>query len=301
MPLRPGYYVRRAVRNMRQSPVLSLASVATIALALALLAFFAIAVLNVQQMTAAWGEQLGVVVYLDEDLPVEQRRAWTEDLKGFPEVDEVFYVSQDEALERFRQRLGQNADLLEGLGENVLPASFEIRLEPAHRSPARLTALVEKIRQDHRFTDLQYGREWIEKFEALLVVLKATTAGLGGFLVFAALVIVTNTIKLTLYARQDELEAMAMVGATSLFIKLPYLVEGALQGILGGCAALALSFLAFRVILEELLGTLLLVVGIDRIHFLPPAWQLSLVVGGSLLGVVGSLFALRKFVRFGAV
>ena len=300
MIVRPGYYLRRAIRNMRQSPVLSLASVATIALALALLAFFAIAVLNVQRMTTTWGEQLGVVIYLDRELSEEERRAWTEDLEGFPEIGAVTYVSRAAALERFRQRLGEDSDLLEGLGEDVLPASLEVQLDAAYRTPARVTALVEKMRRDDRFADLQYGREWIEKFEAVLVVLKASAAGLGGFLVFAALVIVTNTIKLTLYARQDELEAMAMVGATSLFIKLPYLVEGALQGLLGGCVALALSFLAFQVLLEELLGALLVVVGIEGIHFLPLAWQALLVAGGSLLGIAGSLFALRKFVRFGA-
>jgi cell division transport system permease protein len=125
-------------------------------------------------------------------------------------------------------------------------------------------------------------------------------SALGGFLVFAALVIVANTIKLTLYVRQDELEAMAMVGGTSLFIKLPYLVEGALQGLFGGVIALGLSFLVFEVVLQKSLGSLLLITGIDTISFLPPIWQGMLVVGGSLIGLLGSLFALRKFVRFGS-
>ena len=125
-------------------------------------------------------------------------------------------------------------------------------------------------------------------------------AALGGFLVFAALVIVANTIKLTLYARQDELDAMVMVGATSLFIKLPFLVEGTLQGLLGGLTALGLSFLVFEVILQKSLGSLLLITGIDTIHFLPAVWQIMLILGGGLIGLLGSLFALRKFVRFTA-
>ncbi len=129
---------------------------------------------------------------------------------------------------------------------------------------------------------------------------RVSGSALGGFLVFAALVIVANTIKLTLYARQDELEAMAMVGGTSLFIKLPYLVEGTLQGLLGGLTALGLSFLVFQVILQKSLGSLLLITGIDTIHFLPLSWQGLLVVGGGLIGLFGSLFALRKFVRFGS-
>lgn len=88
-----------------------------------------------------------------------------------------------------------------------------------------------------------------------------------------------------------------MVGGTTLFIKLPYLIEGALQGLLGGCSALLLSFVIFRVILQESLGSMLLITGIDSIDFLPPLWQLLLIAAGGLIGLLGSLFALRKFVR----
>lgn len=300
MVLRAGYFLKRALRNMRQSPVLSLASVATVAVALALLAFFVIAVLNVQQLTASWGKTLAIVAYLD-DVPDEKTvESWVKAIEAYPEVAKVTFVSRKAAFEKFRKRLGEDADLIEGLGPEVLPASLEIALADDWRSEAAIASVVERLRQDHRFDDLQYGQGWLEKLEAFLLLLRVSGSALGGFLVFAALVIVANTIKLTLYARQDELEAMAMVGGTSMFIKLPYLVEGALQGLLGGVAALLLSFLAFQVVLQKSLGSLLLITGIDTIHFLPLAWQGLLVVGGSLIGLLGSLFALRKFVRFGS-
>ena len=300
MVLRTGYFLKRALRNMRQSPVLSLAAVGTVAVALALVAFFAIAVLNVQQLTNSWGKELIIVAYLD-DVPEEQVvKSWVNTINGYQEVDDVSFVSRKQAFERFRDRLGDDASLIEGLDEKILPASLEISLGEGWRTEASVTSVVERLRQDHRFDDLQYGQGWLEKLEAFLVLLRVTGASLGGFLVFSALIIVANTIKLTLYARQDELEAMAMFGGTSLFIKLPYLVEGALQGLLGGVAALGLSFLVFQVILQKSLGNLLLIAGINRISFLPAGWQVSLVFGGALIGLLGSLFALRKFVRFGA-
>ena len=298
--LRGGYFFRRALRNMQQSPVLSLASVGTIAVALALLAFFAIAVLNVQQLTASWGESLAIVAYLDEVPGDSIIKGWVSDIERYPEVDKVAFVSRDQAFERFRQRLGDDAGLIEGLGPDVLPASLEISLADQSRNQAAVTAVVDRLRVDHRFTDLQYGQGWLEKLEAFLLLLRVSGAALGGFLVFAALVIVANTIKLTLYARQDELDAMVMVGATSLFIKLPFLVEGALQGVLGGLTALGLSFLVFEVALQKSLGSLLLITGIDTIHFLPLLWQIMLILGGGVIGLLGSLFALRKFVRFTA-
>lgn len=300
MVLRAAYFLKRALRNMRQSPVLSLASVATVAVALALLAFFAIAVLNVQQLTASWGETLAIVVYLDEVPDEKTVNGWVKDIESYPETSKVTFVSRQNAFDRFLKRLGNDADLIEGLGAEILPASLEISLADDWRSEAAIATLVERLRNDHRFEDMQYGQGWLEKLQAFLLLLRVSGSALGGFLVFAALVIVTNTIKLTLYARQDELEAMAMVGGTSLFIKLPYLVEGALQGLLGGVTALVLSFLVFQVVLQKSLGSLLLITGIDTIHFLPPIWQGMLVVGGSLIGLLGSLFALRKFVRFGS-
>jgi cell division transport system permease protein len=157
---------------------------------------------------------------------------------------------------------------------------------------------VERLGRNQAFGELHYAREWLERFEAFLLLLRTVGAALGGFLALAALVIVTNTIKLTLYARQDELEAMTMVGATALFIKLPYLIEGALQGLCGGLLALLVSFVAYRTMLRESLGSLLLLTGIDAIHFLPPVWQVLVVAAGVLVGLLGSLLALRKFVRF---
>lgn len=300
MILRAGYFLKRALRNMRQSPVLSLASIGTVAVALALLAFFAIAVLNVQQLTKSWGENLAVVAYLDEVPDEKTIDGWVKHIEGYPEVATVTFVSRQAAFERFRKRLGDDSDLVEGLGPDILPASLEITLQEDWRNESALATVVDRLRKDHRFGDLQYGQGWLEKLEAFLLLLRVSGSALGGFLVFAALVIVANTIKLTLYARQDELEAMTMVGGTSLFIKLPYLVEGALQGFMGGLTALGLSFLVFQVILQKSLGSLLLITGIDTIHFLPPIWQGMLVVGGGLIGLLGSLFALRKFVRFGA-
>lgn len=290
------YFLRRALRNMRYSPVLTAASIFTVGVALALLAFFAIAVLNVQRLTATWAAELAVVVYLEQPPEGTVLTRWLNEIRAYPEVADVSYVSRQEAYQRFKRRLGSDADLLDGLGVDVLPASLEIRLKPELRQAT--ATVVERLSRNKAFGELHYGREWLEKFEAFLLLLRTIASALGGFLVLAALVIVANTIKLTLYARQDELEAMTMVGATAWFIKLPYLIEGALQGLFGGVMALLVSFVAFRVVLKESLGSLLLLTGIDTIHFLPLIWQLLLVVAGAAIGLLGSLLALRKFVRF---
>jgi len=291
-----AYFLRRALRNMRLSPVLSGAAIFAMGVALALLAFFAIAVLNVQRLTESWTADLSIIAYLDQPPDGATLNRWLTEIRAYPEVAAVTYVSRQEAYQRFQERLGRDADLLEGLDAEVLPASLEIRLKPERRLDT--AAVVERLGRNQAFGELHYAREWLERFEAFLLLLRTVGAALGGFLALAALVIVTNTIKLTLYARQDELEAMTMVGATALFIKLPYLIEGALQGLCGGLLALLVSFVAYRTMLRESLGSLLLLTGIDAIHFLPPVWQVLVVAAGVLVGLLGSLLALRKFVRF---
>jgi len=282
---------------MLQSPVLCGAAVATVAVALTILAFFAIVVLNVQKLTRHWGEEVQVIAYLDSVPDEKGLRQWIGDIRRLPEVADVAFVSRQEALKRFRKRLAGDADLLAGVDPEILPASLEISLRQSHRNRQGVEALVSRLRQNPALSDLRYGQEWLERFESFLSLLRLAGAILGGFLLFAALFIVANTIKLTLYARRDELEVMALVGATPAFIKSPFLLEGAVQGALGGVLAVAGAYTLFLLFLQQGLDSLLLASGGTQVTFLPWTWQLLVVAAGILLGFTGSLLSLRKFVR----
>lgn len=289
--------IRRALRNMRQSPLLCAAAVGTVAVSLTILAFFAMMVVNIQEITRHWSKEIQVIAYLDT-VPEEPRlKDLIEQIRRRPEVESVSFVSRKAAFDGFAKRLKQDADLLAGLDPDFLPASLEISLKEEFRSREGVDALVAGLRGTAALSDLRYGQEWLERFESFIRLVKLAGGVLGGFLLFAALFIVANTIKLTLYARREELEIMALVGATPMFIKTPFLLEGALQGAIGGALALGGAFLLFRLFLQEGLMAVLLTSGIDGVVFLPPAYQILLLAGGTLLGFFGSLFSLRKFVR----
>ncbi|AMV72771.1 permease-like cell division protein FtsX [Desulfuromonas carbonis] len=291
------YLLRRALRNIRQSPVLCGAAIGTVAVALTILAFFGILVLNIQKLTSQWSQQVQVVAYLDQVPAPSVLESWKKSIAALPEVDRVVFVSRGTALERFRQRLGADASLLEGVEEDILPASLEIGLRPEARNRAGAEVVVAALRDRLGLADLRYGQDWLDRFEAFLTLLRTGFLVLGGFLLFAALFIVANTIKLTLYARKDELEVMALVGGTPWFIKTPFLLEGGIQGLCGGGLALAGAALVFHGFLQQGLSTLLLAAGVDGITFLPPIYQLFLVGLGVFLGVAGSLLSLRRLVR----
>lgn len=291
------YLIRRVFRNIKQSPVLCTAAIGTVAVALTVLAFFALVVINVQSVATHWSKEIQVVAYLDDEPQASRLNDWRKLILNMPEVAQVNYIDRDEAFRRFSTRLGSDSDLLEGFDSEILPASLEISLKAEHRDRLAAEAVVARLKQNPDFSDFSYGQDWLERFESFLEMLRFGGYVLGAFLLFAALFIVSNTIKLTLYARRDELEIMALVGATSLFIKTPFLLEGAFHGMIGALIALGGSFALFHVFLQRGLASLLLGTGAGQVVFLAFQQQILLVATGTLLGVIGSVLSLRKFVR----
>lgn len=291
------YFLHRTLRNIRQSPFICLATVATVTVALAILGFFGILVVNVQKLTLTWSKDVQVVAYVDAVPQQNVLNRWLSEVRSLEEVSSVGFVSREEAYNRFQKRLGAHSDLLTGVEPDILPASLEIELKPEYRSQQGVQQVVEKLRRNHPPFELRYGQDWLERFEAFVAILKLVGMILGSFLLFAALFIVSNTIRLTMYARRDELEIMALVGATRRFIKLPFIIEGALQGAAGGILALVCVYLTFALFLREGLRAVLLTPGEYAVAFLPGGYQLALVGLGLALGLFGSLVSLRRFVR----
>jgi cell division transport system permease protein len=262
-----------------------------------IMAFFFIVVINVQQVASQWSREIQVIAYFDK-VPGQSKIAdWRRSLEGLNEVQRVVFVSRDEAFRRFKKRLGSDADLLDGVGSDFLPASLEVELQEASRNKRGVETVVQQLQQIPELADVSYEPDWLERFDAFVGLLKMAGFVFGGFLLFAALFIVSNTIKLTLYARREEIEIMTLVGGTPLFIKMPFLMEGALQGLLGGLLALTGVWLVFALVLQEGLYGVLMVTGADSILFLSPLQQCGILICGLILGLTGSLLSLRKFVR----
>lgn len=292
-----GYLARRTGLNLRQNPFLALATVAAIAVALTAIGIYLLLVANLQSVSRHWSREVQAVVYLQQPPGAELLHQWQQELQRHPAVQTVRYVSPEEAYRRFQQRLGTEADLLQGVPRDVLPASLEISLRESYRHRAGLLELTAVLRQNPAFVEIDAGQEWLERFEALLLLLRLAALVLGGFLLFAALVIVANTIRLTRYARRAEIEIQELVGAAPGFILGPFLLEGVVQGALGGTLALLVCHLGFAAVLQHRVSEVLRDFGLERLTFLTPGEQLWLVVGGGGLGLLGSLVAALRLVR----
>ncbi len=292
------YFILRALRNMRQWPFLCTASILTMAIALATVATFFLVVVNIEQLALRWTQEIQVIAYLNK-VPSQNNVAKLKDqLSRISGVETVIYVSQKEALERFKKRLGEDASLLEGVKRDLLPASFELGLFSEYRNQQQIATVIEHLENILDVDDLRYGQKWLERFNDFAKILRFIGIVLGGFLLFAALFIVSNTIKLTLYARRDELEIMALVGATMRFIKIPFMLEGAIQGLLGGLLSLLFLTIFFVFVISRSLTSFWLTPNSFDLLFLTMNQQITLVLSGVVLGVLGSLSSLRRFVRF---
>src|SRR5690606_1330817 len=210
-----------------------------------------------------------------------------------PGVAGVELVTKDDALARF-ERIAGSAELLAGLAENPLPPSLEIRLAPEARTEEALAVLTAELADARGIDELAHGQEWIEGYARAIALVRGLALGLGVVLALAALLIVANTIRLAIYARRDELDILALVGASRTFVRVPYLLEGVIQGTLGGALGIALLYGLFRIAVPQLGDALELFLGWSQPRFLSAQGIATLVAGGAAFGLIGAAVAVAR-------
>jgi cell division transport system permease protein len=281
---------RSALRGLQSSGVTTTIAVLSVAVVLVLIGSFALVAGNMAGLLERYGREVRVTAYLDDEVTGEARRKLAASIATIEGVQSIEVFSKQQAMERFRDHLGD--DLLDGLDENPLPASLLISLHDANRTPEGVALVVSALDGLPGITDLSEGQDWVDGYARATALVRAAGIGLGGVLGLAALLIVASTIRLAVYARRDELEILGLVGAGRAYIRIPFLIEGGLQGALGGLLAVALLFLAFRGILPQIEYGLEAFLGSVDPRFLNLVEVTGVVLGGALLGLLGSMAAL---------
>lgn len=291
------YFLERAVANMRQNVFVNLVTIGTITLALLIVSLFLLLFVNLENAAENWSEKVQVTIYYDKELTPQEQSDLKNRIQAIPGTSRVHWVGRDEAMRRFKGRLKGQETLLDGIRPEVLPASFEISLKKANRSTEAIDQYVTSLKKLSNIGEVQYGEEWVRRFNTFLTFMRIVGGLVGGFLVLAVVFIVSNTIRLTVYARRDELEIMSLVGATRLFIKMPFLLEGVMQGVIGGLLALLLLLSVHLLFLHNAGNFLTFNPATAGLSFLPGEYIAALLAAGALLGFLGSLTALRRFIN----
>jgi cell division transport system permease protein len=290
-----AFLVGEAARDLRRTGWVGIAAVALITLSLAALGGFWLVSVNLGRAVSQWRERVRVVVYLKgEPRTPEAVEALVAAVEGVGGVQRARYVSKAEALDSLRRSLGAQAGVVELLPKNPLPASVEVTPEPAAATPDGARALVQRLSGLAEVDEVQGGAEWVESLAQWQRLFQVIGLGVGAVLALAAILTVTTATTLVLHMRREEMAIMRLVGATESVIRLPLLLQGMVQGLVGAVVALAALEVAYFLAAPRLEPLLALTVGLSRAVFLSLPDMLSLLGGGAALGAVGGLLTRRR-------
>jgi len=291
------FFVREAVQGIKNNAFIHAIAIGTITFALLTFGIFIITVINLDRIFDDWGKRMHVIVYLDGKSTEEETTAVSEAIAGLPQTGKVTYISKDEALSMLKENLQNQAGILDNLDENPLPPSLEVQLKEEHANPQSISIFVKEVKKLNNISDVDYGQEWLRKFSAFISMIKLVGTGVGGFLLLATIFIISNTIKLTIYSRRDEIEIMKLVGATNLSIQIPFFLEGITQGFLASLLSLGILYAGFKLLIYKITIDYSLYLGYVDIIFLPQKLFAALILLGIALGIFGCVFSMGRFLK----
>ncbi len=288
------YFIAEAFRGLRANSLVNVLAVGTISMAMLIVGFFLIVFFNLQGAMNAMGDRLEMSVYLKNGLTVNERDFILHRIKIEPGVKKVSYLARDEALARFKKELKGQDSLIQGLGENPLPDSYEVVFERQAVESGRVAALAAKITGYRGVEDVSYGKEGAELLAGLYKVTTYGGSALAILLSVSVVFIISNSVRLALYSRGQEIELMQWIGATKGFIQGPFLIEGMMLAMLGSALAVGILAGMYYTLPQELVVLLSRPNGLD---FLPMAVVAYMIIGGGLLGLGGGLVSVNRFLE----
>jgi cell division transport system permease protein len=287
------YIIRETAISLKRNSWMSFASIGTVAVSLFVLGMFLILVLNMHRMTNSLESQVEISVYAKDEVNDSGLRTLEERIASMQGIESVKFIDRERAMERFRERLGDQQFLLDSLGDkNPLPNSFEVKVI----RPDMVRTAAEAIQELPGVETAKYGQDVVEHLFDITRLIRLFGVALMFVLALATLFIISNTIRLTVFARRKEVAIMKYVGATDWFIRWPFLLEGVVLGCFGGVvAALALRG-AYRIIAAKIYDTLAFFPLIPENPFLHYV-TVAILICGMLIGALGSTISLKRFLN----
>jgi len=291
-----GRAFKEALDGIKANKEAYLITIGTTAVSMSIFGIFLVVHFNIQGMVNKWRENFQVVIYLQDNIAKKDLKKLKSYLSSMQKIDKYLYVSKDQALKKFRKRLDRNQTILDNLDVNPLPASFELKLKNEYRNYKEIKSIAEDVKKFKGIESLEFGEGWLERIETILFFLKFIVLAIGGMICIGIILIISNAIKLSLYARKDEIEIMQLVGATDWFIKGPFLLEGILQGFLGAILSMIILYGFYEMFIDNL-QTSRFFIGARSFLFIPPRDIAYIILSGALIGYAGSYVSLRKFLN----
>ena len=286
-----SYTIRESFSGFRRTKISSTLSVITVSVALLLLGLFAVFTIHAERFIEQLRNQVEVEAFLFEPVSGITVDSLGQIIASFPEVDSVIYVSKTHAAEIFEKEFGE--DILSILDFNPLPPSFKVYMKDEYKTSARVERFVARLQSIGGIENVVYRKAMLEVIDQRTATVHNITLGLGVLVGLSAIILVSNTIRLAIYAKRKLIRTMELVGATRMFIRLPFLLEGIWQGILGGGIAAVALYLVVAYGVKVFSSELADFIRMDS------AFYVGVVAAGGLLGFIGSIISVMRFIRPG--
>ncbi|MBE6098574.1 MAG: ABC transporter permease [Anaerovibrio sp.] len=287
------YFVREVFNSLKRNNWMSVASVGTVAVSLFIFGMFLMLVMNMNKMVESLESQVQIKVYLKDNFSRDDARDLEVDLKNMQGVEKVTFVPKEEAMEKFKERLGDQKTLLEALDDtNPLPDSFEVMLI----QPELVKTAAEAIEKYEGVEAAKYGQDVMEHLFDITRLIRIFGFALMFVLALATLFIIANTIRLTVFARRKEIAIMKYVGATDWFIRWPFVLEGMVMGLFGSLIASIILRFSYAGITAKIYSTLAFFPLIPEYPFLDYV-TCVVMLGGMIMGAIGSAVSIKRFLK----
>ncbi|MGH9457719.1 MAG: cell division protein FtsX [Thermoanaerobaculia bacterium] len=290
-----GYFFREALRRIWLSKRTSLVAISMIAIAIVILGSFLLVAVNLEAAIGKWQERSKLTIYLRDDAGDQAVAALQRELDEFPPFAQRELVTREEALHRFKGSFGELSAVVDELDENPFPASIEIEVPASALESLEFNRRVEALHGSAAVDDVQFDWEWIARVRRLVNAMSLAGWIAGGILAIAATFTIANVIRLTMILYREEIDIMRLVGATERIIRGPFLMEGVLQGLMGGVAAIGLLWGAFTIARRFLDPSGALLWSFLFSTFLPWRTIAILIFAGILAGLFGSWISVREW------
>jgi cell division transport system permease protein len=284
-----SYTIREGFANIRRAKFATFASTSAITVALTLIGVFSIVAYKTQEVSSMLREQAGEMeVFIEQSADAQGQRALHARIETMPGVSRTEFISHEDAAEIFRREFGEQASAYDD--PTFLPASVKVWVAPAYAVPDSMSTLATTFESWPQTEDVVFNQALLARIAQNRRLVNAVGLTLAAIVGVASVFLVANTIRLTIYARRLLIRTMKLVGATDRFIRRPFLVEGILQGFVGGTLASLIVWGGYRLFLQQMDQP-------PASPYLEASLAGALVVVGVLLGWLGSYFAARRFIR----
>ncbi|MCK9296506.1 MAG: permease-like cell division protein FtsX [Desulfobulbaceae bacterium] len=285
----------QTLRNICHSWGVQLMTLLTVTLSVLIFSFFYLIYTNMLQAGEKIGEELRLTVYLDAQLSPAGQEEFIKKVNSFGKVEKIIFITPEQAFQRLTKQLGSDSDVLADLSPAFLPYSAEIYPHKDLRNLSRIKEFSDYLTNLPGTQKVQYGQAWVERFGHFIKLLRFIVIISGTLLILTTMFMVSYTLRLTLYARQDELKVLRYLGATNSYIKGPVLIEGFALGLFGSGLGLAALFFLFQWIKHHFSSAGFL--GLFELRFLPMSDSAIILLGSIMLCTLGSLLSIRRLLK----